>query len=71
VKYTATIGEHHARPLLDLIFSKKGLEGAAYLLCGVSTTDTETRLCSVPRLSRHGRSRQMGVLSAMSMDQAA
>ena len=27
--------------------------------------------CSVPRLSRHGRSRQSGELSAMSMDQAA
>lgn len=29
------------------------------------------RECSVPRLSRHGRSRQSGELSAMSMDQAA
>lgn len=44
MKYTATIGDHHARPLLELIFSKKGVEGAAYLLCGVSTTETETRL---------------------------
>jgi len=30
-----------------------------------------TRECSVPRLSRHGRSRQSGVLSAMSVAQAA
>lgn len=44
MKYTATIADHHARPLLDAIFSKKGIEGAAYLLCGVSVTGTETRL---------------------------
>ena len=41
-------------------------EAIRYLALGDSFT-----ICSVPRLSRHGRSRQSGELSAMSMDQAA
>lgn len=44
MRYTLTMGEHSARPLLDAIFSKPGHEGAAYLICGVSITDSETRL---------------------------
>jgi len=50
-----------------------GANGSAGLVevYGFSTGFQMTRHCSVPRLSRHGRSRQLGVLSAMSMDQAA
>ncbi|MER2563789.1 MAG: hypothetical protein ABTQ32_23870 [Myxococcaceae bacterium] len=44
------------------------LEDAGYLIRAVPEGDAT---CSVPRLSRHGRSRQSGELSAMSMDQAA
>lgn len=44
MRYTLSMGEHHARPLRDAIFSVPGCEGAAYLLCGISVTDEETRL---------------------------
>lgn len=43
MKYTLTILESHYRQLVDFIFSKPGLEGAAYLLCGQGTTKREYR----------------------------
>lgn len=43
MRYTVTISEVLAEQLTNAIFSKPGLEGAAYVLCGVSEAE-ETRL---------------------------
>lgn len=42
--YSLTISEELWRKLADAIFEKDGVEGAAYLVCGVALTETETRL---------------------------
>lgn len=42
--YTLTILERHFEELSRAVFSVPGLEGAAYLLCGNSVTEGETRL---------------------------
>lgn len=44
MNYTVTFLEEQLDRLLEAIFSKPGCEGAAYLLCGTSTTSGETRL---------------------------
>jgi proteasome lid subunit RPN8/RPN11 len=44
MKYTVTITGAHTKHLLAEIFSKEGCEGAAYLLCGPSSTAGELRL---------------------------
>jgi hypothetical protein len=42
--YTLTIPDFQHDELEGKVFSRPGLEGAAYLLCGRSVTDNETRL---------------------------
>lgn len=42
--HSLTMTEHDAAVLFDIIFSQPDREGAAYLLCGRSITDDETRL---------------------------
>jgi molybdopterin/thiamine biosynthesis adenylyltransferase len=44
VRHSLTIREKLLDELTSAIFSEDGLEGAAYMLCGVSTTHDETRL---------------------------
>ena len=44
MRYTLTITHDHAESLAQTIFATPGREGAAYLLCGVSRTEEETRL---------------------------
>lgn len=44
MKYTITFLEPIFETLISTIFEKEGLEGAAYLLCRISRTPTETRL---------------------------
>lgn len=44
MRYTLSILEPACRELSDAVFSIVGREGAAYLFCGVSTTDDEVRL---------------------------
>lgn len=44
MNYTLTILEKHYNQLIDSIYSKPGLEGAAYLLCGESLTTGELRI---------------------------
>lgn len=44
MRYTLTFVENDYKKLVDHLFSLKDVEQAAYLLCGMSTTDAETRL---------------------------
>lgn len=44
MNYSLTILERHYEELAGAVFSLPGLEGAAYLLCGNSVTEGETRL---------------------------
>ena len=54
--HSLSILEEHYEILTAAIFSAPGLEGAAYLLCGRSTTERETRLLArdvIPVEDRH------------------
>jgi len=44
MRYSLTFLEHLHKALTDHLFCSSGHERAAYLLCGLSETDTETRL---------------------------
>lgn len=44
MRYSMTFQEEHYNVLRDLIFGVQGMEGAAFLRCGVSTTAEEVRL---------------------------
>lgn len=44
MNYSITFLEQDFERLLSIIFAKPGLEGAAYVLCGISRTDAEERL---------------------------
>src|ERR1043166_3498849 len=44
MRYSLSILEPDFDELRKVIFAIRGVEGAAYLLCGCSRTDTETRL---------------------------
>ena len=57
---------------IDHLFEKLAVrEKVRFPRIEAGAMDQRAVVCSVPRLSRHGRSRQSGELSAMSMDQAA
>jgi molybdopterin/thiamine biosynthesis adenylyltransferase len=43
-KFTLTMLEKHSDLLKQIIFAVPGLEGAAYLMCGISRTEQEVRL---------------------------
>ena len=44
MSYSLTMLEEHSRALNQSVFSRAGLEGASYLLCGRSVTANETRV---------------------------
>jgi molybdopterin/thiamine biosynthesis adenylyltransferase len=44
MRYSITFLESQYEQLLSFVFAKSGLEGAAYLLCGLSRTEEENRL---------------------------
>lgn len=68
MRYTFTISEALAEELTGAIFSKPGLEGAAYILCGVSAAG-ETRLLArsvIPVKDEHYHRREPCRLSIAS-----
>ena len=72
--YTLTILETLFDSLADTVFSKRGLEGAAYVLCGVSRTANETRLLArtlVPVKDEHYLVREPTRLSIASESYAS
>ena len=74
MRYTLTTLEEHRERLEELVFSKPGYEGAAYLLCGRSVTETETRLLVrevIPVAEQHYLVREPDRLSIDSSSYAA
>jgi molybdopterin/thiamine biosynthesis adenylyltransferase len=64
--YTLTTLENYQVALEEAVFSREGLEGAAYLLCGLSITEVETRLLVrevIPVKNEHYLKRERNKLS--------
>lgn len=68
-RYTLTMTEAASEALRQAVFSSPGLEGAAYLLCGLSHTEEERRLLVrevIPVREEHYRVREHDRLSIVS-----
>ena len=66
MRYTFTITETLLERLMAAVFEVAGREGAGYVLCGVSSTDSETRLLArdvIPVQADHYRVRDADRLS--------
>jgi len=66
MRYSLTMTEALFAELADVVFAKRGLEGAAYVLCGTSVTDQEVRLLArevIPVADAHYLSREADRLS--------
>jgi molybdopterin/thiamine biosynthesis adenylyltransferase len=69
VRYTLTITEAIFERLVATVFSVAGREGAGYVLCGVSSTDSETRFLArdvIPVQANHYLVREADRLSIVS-----
>lgn len=69
LRFTLTMTEASNDSLRQAVFSSPGLEGAAYLLCGLSSTESERRLLVrdvIPVSDEHYRVRERDRLSIIS-----